>query len=101
MEINSAIISLDRLKELELAESKVNEPRSKTIIINKGYFGGYFKVQTDDECTEVLANDLRSKAAEIEILEKSISELKDKEDEIDKFNKMSLYELIQWKLSNK
>ena len=47
MEVNTVVISLDRLKELELAEKKVNEPRSKTIVIERGW-GYNFVIETDD-----------------------------------------------------
>ena len=55
MEVNTVVISLDRLKELELAEKKVNEPRSNTIIILSGYGEGSeytYRIETDDECTK-------------------------------------------------
>ena len=71
MEVNTVVISLDRLKELELAEKKVNEPGSKTIVIERSW-GYEFVVETDDECAEKLANKIKKQQEEIEKLQEEI-----------------------------
>ena len=81
MEINTVVISLDRLKELELAEDKINKPRSKTIII-ESVWGNYFKIETDDECDAKLAN-----------------EIKRMQEEINDVKKMNYLDFLKWKKS--
>ena len=100
MEVNTVVISLDRLKELELAEKKVNEPRSKTIVIERGW--GYdFVVETDDECTEKLANKIKTQQEEIEKLKEEIENPKNEEVKItiDDVKKMNYWDFRKWKKS--
>tara|TARA_R110000851_G_scaffold33317_2_gene88618 strand:+ start:2014 stop:2298 length:285 start_codon:yes stop_codon:yes gene_type:complete len=94
MEINIVVISLDRLKELELAEKKVTEPRSKTIIISETYGFGYsqtYKIETDDECTEKLANELKLAKEEIKKLTTEIT--------IEDVKEMNFWNFRKWKKS--
>jgi len=88
MEVNTVIISLDRLKELELAEKKVNKPRSKTIVIERGW-GSSFIVKTDDESAEKLANKIKAQQEEIEKVINTIDDLK----------KMNYLDFRKWKKS--
>ena len=100
MEVNTVVISLDRLKELELAEKKVNEPRSKTIVIERGW--GYdFVVETDDECAEKLANKIKTQQEEIEKLKEEIENPKNEEVKItiDDVKKMNYWDFRKWKKS--
>ena len=71
MEVNTVVISLDRLKELERAEEKSKLPRSNTIIIKREY-GGYFRVETDDECHKELALGINSYENKIKQLEEEM-----------------------------
>ena len=105
MKVNTVVISLDRLKELELAEKKVNEPRSKTILIQR-YRGYDFVVETDDECDEKLANKIKTQQEKIETqqekiekLEEEIKNLKNKEVEItiEDVKKMNYWGFRKWK----
>ena len=100
MEVNTVVISLDRLKELELAEKKVNEPRSKTIVIRRGW-GYNFVVETDDECAEKLANEIKTQQDEIEKLKEEIENPKIKEVKItiDDVKKMNYWDFRKWKKS--
>jgi len=100
MEVNTVVISLDRLKELELAEKKVNEPRSKTIVIERSMFGS-FTVETDDECTEKLANDLKDAKKEIGKLKDELKKPKEEviEITIDDIKKMNYWSFRKWKRS--
>ena len=93
MEVNTVVISLDRLKELELAEKKVNEPRSKTIVIETGWRSN-FTVETDDECAEKLANKIKTQQEEIEKLKEEI-----KNPKIDDVKKMNYWDFRKWKKS--
>jgi len=91
MKVNTVVISLDRLKELELAEKKVKEPRSKTIIIERDWEYD-FVVETDDDCAEKLAN-------EIKIQQEEIDNLKEVESTINDLKKMNYWEFRKWKKS--
>ena len=95
MEVNTVVISLDRLKELELAEKKVNESGSKTIVIERswGYEGYEFVVKTDDECVEKLANKLKKQQEEIEKLQEEIKNT------IDDVRGMNYWSFRKWKRS--
>jgi hypothetical protein len=92
MEVNTVVISLDRLKELELAEKKVNEPRSKTIVIERSW-GYEFVVETDDECAEKLANKVKKQQEEIEKLQEEIKNT------IDDVRGMNYWSFRKWKRS--
>jgi hypothetical protein len=96
MKVNTVVIFLDRLKELELAEKKANEPRSKTIIIKRGLFI-YDTIETDDECTEKLANELKEAKNEL-IKSEQKAELKLK-NKIYELKKMNLWDFYIWKKS--
>lgn len=101
MEVNTVAISLDRLKELELAEKKVNEPRSKTIVIERGW-GYNFVVETDDECAEKLANKIKKQQEEIEKLKEEIKNPKKEEEvkiTIDDVKNMNYWDFRKWKKS--
>jgi len=100
MEVNTVVISLDRLKELELAEKKVNEPRSKTIVIERGW-GYNFVIETDDECAEKLANKIKKQHEEIEKLKEEIKNPKIEEVKItiDDVKKMNYWDFRKWKRS--
>ena len=104
MEVNTVVISLDRLKELELAENKLNEPRSKTIIVSTNYVWGKpytYKVETDDECAEKLANDLKNAKKEIDKLKDELKNPKEEviEITIDDVKKMNYWGFRKWKRS--
>ena len=100
MEVNTVVISLDRLKELELAEKKVNEPRSKTIVIERDW-GYNFVVETDDECAEILANKIKTQQKEIDKLKEEIKNPKNEEVKItiDDVKKMNYWDFRKWKKS--
>ena len=99
MKVNTVVISLDRLKELELAEKKVNEPRSKTIVIERDW-GYNFVVETDDECAEILANKIKTKQKEIKTKQKEIDNLKEEvKITIDDVKKMNYWDFRKWKKS--
>ena len=74
MEVNTVVISLDRLKELEKAENKLNEPRSKTIVIQKNMYYSYI-IETDEECAEKLAKDLKDAKEEIDELKDELQKI--------------------------
>ena len=100
MELNTVFISLDRLKELEVAEQKLNEPRSKTVLINSGC--GFSRiVQTDEECVEKLANDLVSMTSKSKHLTEKIYkysvEIIELEQEIGKISLMNFWQFYKWK----
>ena len=92
MEVNTVVISLDRLKELELAEKKVNEPRNKTIVIDREW-GGNLVVETDDECAVFLANEIKAQKKEIEMLKEEVKIT------IDDVKKMNYWDFRKWKKS--
>ena len=92
MEANTVVISLERLKELELAEKKLNKPRSKTIIIEKGW-GYKVTVETDDETDEKLANKIKTRQEEIKKLKEEIKTT------IDDVKKMNYWSFRKWKKS--
>jgi predicted RNase H-like nuclease (RuvC/YqgF family) len=101
MEVNTVVISLDRLKELELAEKKVNEPRSKTIVIERHMFGSY-TVETDDKCAEKLANDLKEAKEKIDELKSELENPKKEEVveiTIGDVKKMNYWDFRKWKRS--
>jgi hypothetical protein len=109
MEINTVVISLSRLKELELAEKKVNEPRSKTVMIGYSHYRGYsqhyqntersYIVETDDECVEKLSKDLVSSISRESKLR---DDLKKCEDNINSLSLMGILKFLKWKrLANK
>ena len=100
MEVNTVVISLDRLKELELAEKKVNEPRSKTIVIESYMMSSYI-VETDDECTEKLANDLKDAKEKIDKLKDELKNPKEEviEITIDDVKEMNYWSFRKWKRS--
>jgi len=100
MEANTVVISLDRLKKLETAEKKVNEPRSKTIIIHRSMYGSYI-VETDEECTEKLANNLIDAKQEIRKLKEEIENPKTEEVKItiDDVKEMNYWDFRKWKRS--
>ena len=107
MKVNTVVISLDRLKELELVEKKVNKPRSKTIVIEGGW-GYNFTVETDDECAEKLAKKIKTQQEEIKKLEDEIKKLEDEieklknkevEITIDDVKKMNYWGFRKWKKS--
>ena len=99
MEVNTVVISLDRLRELELAEKKANEPRSKTTVI-KETWAYKFVVETDDESAEILASEIKENVEEIEQLRREISDLKEIESTIEEVKKMSFGEFRKWKRQN-
>ena len=90
MEVNTVVISLDRLKELELAEKKVNKPRSKTIIIDREW-GYNLVVETDDECAAFLANEINAQRKEIEMLKEEVKIT------IDDVKKMNYWDFCVWR----
>ena len=98
MEVNTVVISLDRLRELELAENKVNEPRSKTIVIEQQMFTKFI-VETDDECTEKLANDLKDAKEEICELKDKLENPKEVKITIDDVKEMNYWSFRKWKRS--
>lgn len=100
MEVNTVVISLDRLKKLESAEKKVNKPRSKTIVIERGW-GYNFVVETDDECAEKLANKIKKQKEEIKKLKEEIKNPKREEVKItiDDVKKMNYWDFRKWKKS--
>src|SRR6056297_727249 len=100
MEINTVVISLDRLKELELAEKKINEPRSKTIITESSW-GHYLKIDTVDECDAKLAYEIKRKQEEIDKLKEEINKLKEEKVKItiDYAKKMNYLDFLKWKKS--
>ena len=100
MELNTVFISLERLKELELAEQKLKEPRSKTVLINRGCGFSYI-VETDEECVEKLANDLVSTKSNNEFLRdqgcKYSLEIIELKQEISKISLMSFWKFYKWR----
>jgi len=98
MEINTVVISLDRLKELELAEKKVKEPRSKTIVIERYMMYSYI-VETDDECTEKLSNDLKDAKEKIDKLKDELKNPKEGviEITIEDVKEMNYWSFRKWK----
>ncbi|NQZ55434.1 MAG: hypothetical protein HRS51_02900 [Candidatus Nitrosopelagicus sp.] len=109
MEINTVVISLDRLKELELSEKKANELRSKTVVIER-YRGVDFIVSTDDECDEKLAyyiktqeEQLKTQEDEFETQQEEIEKLKttieNLELKIGYVNEMNYWDFRKWKKS--
>jgi len=98
MEVNTVVISLDRLKELFLAEKKVNEPRSKTIVIERGW-GYSFIVETDDACIEKLANDLKDAKEKIDKLKDELKNPKEGviEITIEDVKEMNYWSFRKWK----
>jgi hypothetical protein len=86
MDINTAVISLDRLRELELAEKKLQLPRSKTIITITKHWRDVFRVDTDDECDEILAYRIKDQEHRIENLLDEIKSLKKEFDKVEKLN---------------
>jgi hypothetical protein len=76
MEVNTVVISVERYETLRSAEKIVNKPRSKTIIIRNS-FGDSYRVETDDECAEELANKLSHISDNVMKLRKEIL-IKDK-----------------------
>ena len=114
MEINTVVISLDRLKELELAEKKLKEPRNKTVIIGEVYYDRYFVneqghhyskpsyiLSTDDECAEKLANDLKiSREREEKISIKYNLCVINNDSLMNKLSNMSIWKFIKWRKVN-
>ena len=101
MEINTVVISLSRLKELELAEKKTKEPRSKTIIVHRGSRYDY-SVETDDECVEKLSNELAASLnSESELRDELSKELGNHQKCIYNIRSMNIWEFLRWKKSNK
>jgi len=101
MEANTVVISIDRYEEFKLAEKKVNEPRSKTIVIERHMMGSYV-VETDDECTEKLAKDLKDAKEEIDKLKDELKNPKKEEDikiTIDDVREMNYWDFRKWKRS--
>ena len=98
MEINTVVISLDRLKELEAAEALVNKPKANLTIIKKGFHGHSYKVETDDECVNIIAEDLAESYVLIRDLEDS-ADIKagELDDEIEKLKEMSLWRFFNWR----
>lgn len=85
MEVNTVTISLERFKQLEKAEIKLEEPRSKTIII-KEYFGYPLRVETDSDSVALLAVKLKKSEA-------NLIELK-------KLKGITFWQLLKTKLKN-
>ena len=99
MEVNTVVISLDRLKELELAEKKVNEPRSKTIVVERDMMFFYI-VKTDDESTEKLANDLKDAKEKIAKLKDELNTINIKYSSLAwKLKEMNYWSFRKWKRS--
>ena len=100
MEANTVVISIDRYEEFKLAEKKLNEPRSKTIIITAGW-GYNYTIETDDKCVEKIANDLKDAKEEISKLKEELKTPKVEVIEItvDDVKAMSYWEFRKWKRS--
>jgi|TARA_R110002124_G_scaffold47191_4_gene140776 hypothetical protein len=94
MDINTAVISLDRLRELELAEKKLQLPRSKTIITITKHWRDVFRVDTDDECDEILAYRIKDQEHRIENL---LDEIKSLKKEFDKVEKLNYWGFCEWR----
>jgi K+/H+ antiporter YhaU regulatory subunit KhtT len=95
MEVNTVVISLDRLKELELAEKKLELPRSKTIITISDRYSD-FKIDTDDECDRALALKIKDQEYRIQNL---LGEIKRLEKEFDNTTD-AIKELNYWGFCN-
>jgi len=103
MEANTVVISIERYEKFKLAENKLNEPRSKTIIIQAGW-GYNYTIETDDKCAEKMANDLKDAKEEISKLKEELETLKEeletlKVDTIDDVKAMNYWEFRKWKRS--
>jgi hypothetical protein len=100
MEANTVVISIERYEKLKLAENKLNEPRSKTIIVESGW-GYNYTIETDDECAEKMANDLKDAKEEISKLKEELETLKLEVTEItiDDVKEMNYWEFRKWKRS--
>lgn len=93
MEANTVVISIERYEKFKLAENKLNEPRSKTIIIQAGW-GYNYTIETDDKCAEKMANDLKDAKEEISKLKEEVIEIT-----IDDVKAMNYWEFRKWKRS--
>ena len=93
-------MEVNTVKELELAEKKVNEHRSKTIVIERDIMFSYI-VETDDECTEKLANDLKDAKEKIDKLKYELKNPKEEviEITIDDVKEMNYWSFRKWKRS--
>jgi len=100
MEANTVVISIERYEKFKLAENKLNEPRSKTIIIQAGW-GYNYTIETDDKCAEKMANDLKDAKEEISKLKEELETLKVEviEITIDDLKAMNYWEFRKWKRS--
>ena len=99
MEVNTVVISIERYEKFKLAEKKLKKPRSKTIIIKKGW--GSYVIQTDDECTEELANELKESRKVIRRLNEQLNRtVEEKESTIGDLKKMSYWSFCKWKKRN-
>jgi hypothetical protein len=72
MEANTVTITIDRYEEFKTAEKKLAEPRSKTIITTHGWVGLKI-IETDDECVENLANELKLSNERVKALEANLN----------------------------
>ena len=104
MEVNTVVISIERYEKFKLAEKKLKKPRSKTIIITKSW-GSSHVIQTDDECTEELANELKESREEICRLNLQLNrqrEVREKVEEITigYLKKMNYWSFCKWKKRN-
>ena len=100
MEANTVVISIERYEKFKLAENKLNQPRSKTIIIQAGW-GYNYTIETDDKCAEKMANDLKDAKEEISKLKEELETLKVEviEITIDDLKAMNYWEFRKWKRS--
>ena len=100
MKVNTVVISIERYEKFKLAEKKLKKPRSKTIIITKSW-GSSHVIQTDDECTEELANELKESRKAIRWLNEQLNRtVEEKESTIGDLKKMSYWSFCKWKKRN-
>ena len=89
MEANTVTISLDRFKQLEWSEKKLNECKRITKkVVNCGR--GITFYMTDDEAVEELLCDLTQ----------CVKELQDAKSTIENIQNMSYWEFRKWKSVN-